>query len=78
MTDKTIAVLPGDGIGPEVMKEGTRVLQAVAQKYGHNFNFVHALVGGVAYDRTGYPLPPETLKACEEADCIILLWTRGR
>jgi 3-isopropylmalate dehydrogenase len=67
---KTIAVLAGDGIGPEIMQRGVGVLHAVAKKYRHTFNFTPALVGGAAYDETGHPLPKSTLDTCDAADAI--------
>ena len=72
-SDKTfrIAVLAGDGIGPEVMAEGLRVLEAAAKKFAIGLNFYHKLVGGAAIDEQGSALPQETLKACEEADAIL-------
>lgn len=66
-----IAVLPGDGIGPEVMAEALNVLEAVSNKYDINFETTEQLVGGAAIDATGSPLPPETLEACEAADAIL-------
>jgi 3-isopropylmalate dehydrogenase len=67
-----IAVLPGDGIGPEVVNEAVRVLQAVAGRWGHNFSLHEALIGGAAIDRTGTALPAETLAAAREADAVLL------
>ena len=67
-----IAVLGGDGIGPEVVEQGVRVLQAVAARGGHRFELQEALVGGTAMDRTGKPLPPETLALCRSADAVLL------
>ena len=67
-----ITVLPGDGIGPEVVAEGIRALKAVASHYGHAFTFTEALAGGAALDATGDPLPPETLSACLSADAVLL------
>jgi 3-isopropylmalate dehydrogenase len=67
-----ITLLPGDGIGPEVTKEGVKVLNAVAEKFGHNFEFTSALIGGIAIDETGNPLPDETIAACETADAVLL------
>jgi 3-isopropylmalate dehydrogenase len=67
-----IAALGGDGIGPEVVAQGVRVLGAVAARGGHEFEMVDALVGGVAMDRTGRPLPAETLKLCKSADAVLL------
>lgn len=68
----TITVLPGDGIGPEVTAQAVRVLGKIAGKYGHDFTFYEALMGGIAIDQTGSPLPDETLKACEGANAILL------
>lgn len=67
-----ITLLPGDGIGPEVVAEGVKVLQAVAQARGHTFEFHEALLGAVAIDRTGSPLPPETLQAVEASDAVLM------
>jgi 3-isopropylmalate dehydrogenase len=67
-----IAVLPGDGIGKEVVREAVRVLQAIGDKFGHKFHFKEALVGGSAYDETGVPLPEETMEICEKSDAILL------
>ena len=68
----TIAVLPGDGIGPEVVGKATELLSAIAEKYGHDFVFVEGMIGGIAIDETGDPLPPGTVQICEEADAILL------
>jgi len=67
-----IAVLPGDGIGPEVVAEGLKVLRAVASRFGHQFTFHEALIGGCAIDATGNPLPAETVAVCRAADAILL------
>ncbi len=67
-----IAVLPGDGIGPEVTAEATRVLTAVGERFGCTFQFQEALIGGAAYDAVGHPLPPETLELCQQSDAILL------
>jgi len=67
-----IAVLPGDGIGPEVVAEGLKVLQAIANRFGHQFTFHEALIGGCAIDATGNPLPTETVAVCRAADAILL------
>jgi len=67
-----IAVLPGDGIGPEVVAEGLKVLRAVASRFGHQFSFHEALIGGCAIDVTGSPLPAETVAVCRAADAILL------
>src|SRR5690349_67215 len=68
----TIALLPGDGIGPEVCAEAVRVLDALATARGHRFEYRPALVGGAAIDATGDPLPPATVAACEAADAVLL------
>lgn len=67
-----IAVLPGDGIGVEIVPEAVKVLQAVAEKFAHEFHFTEALVGGAAYDALGHPLPPETLALCKNSDAVLL------
>ncbi len=68
---KTIAVLAGDGIGPEIITEAIKVLQAVAEKYHHSFTYEHALMGAVAIDETGNPLPDKTLEICKSSDAIL-------
>jgi len=67
-----IAVLPGDGIGPEVMAEAVKVLIRVAEVYGHTFRFEEGLIGGVAIDKTGSPLPDEVLTVCKASDAVLL------
>jgi len=67
-----IAVLPGDGIGAEIVPEAVKVLQAIGEKYNHQFYFQEALVGGAAIDAVGKPLPEETLKLCQESQAILL------
>lgn len=67
-----IAVLPGDGIGPEVTAEAVRVLEAVGRRFGHTFGFHEALIGGAAIEATGSPLPTETLDRCRRSDAILL------
>jgi 3-isopropylmalate dehydrogenase len=66
-----IAVLAGDGIGPEITAQGVKVLEAIAQKFKHSFTFSNALVGGIAIDKTGDPLPKETIAICENSDAIL-------
>lgn len=66
-----IAVLPGDGIGPEVINQAVKVLKAIAQKFNHEFNFKESLVGGIAIDKIGNPLPEDTLKNCQNSDAIL-------
>ncbi len=67
-----IAVLAGDGIGPEVMAEAARVLQTIAQRYGHEFSLQEAPFGGIAVDEHADPLPPATLKTCLSSDAVLL------
>ena len=69
---KTIAVLPGDGIGPEIVREAVKVLGKVGSKFGHDFTFDEKLVGGAAYDAFGDCLPDDTLEACRSADAVLL------
>ena len=68
----SIMVLPGDGIGPEVVSKAVAVLEKVASKYGHEFTFNEALMGGIAIDKTGTALPEETLRLGEQSDAILL------
>ncbi len=67
-----IAVLPGDGIGPEVVGETLKVLAAVAGRHGHTFSFEEALLGGIAIDQTGTALPDATVQICKAADAVLL------
>jgi 3-isopropylmalate dehydrogenase len=67
----SITLLPGDGIGPEVVHEGARVLDALASKYGHTFHFRERLIGGCSIDRYGTSLTDETLADCQSADAIL-------
>src|SRR3984957_9537 len=67
-----IAVLAGDGIGPEVTKQATNILRAVAEMGGHEFTFVEGLIGGTAITETGSPLPTATLDAALECDAVLL------
>ena len=66
-----IALLPGDGIGPEIVGGAVKVLDAVTARFGHRFDYTHALVGAAAIDTTGDPYPAETDKICREADAIL-------
>lgn len=68
---KRIAVLPGDGIGPEVTKQAKKVLGVIADRFGHEFEYKKGLVGAIAIEETGDPLPKETLETCLEADAIL-------
>jgi 3-isopropylmalate dehydrogenase len=68
----TIALLPGDGIGPEVVAEGVRVLRAVAERWEHVIELREGLIGGGALDARGTPLPSETIELCKSADAVLL------
>ena len=66
-----IAVLAGDGIGPEIMEQGVAVLSAVAEKFGHEVSYKEALCGAHAIDEVGDPFPEETYQACKDADAVL-------
>jgi 3-isopropylmalate dehydrogenase len=68
----TIALLPGDGVGPEVVAEGVRLLRAVAERWDHAIEFREGLIGGCALDARGTPLPPETIELCKSSDAVLL------
>jgi 3-isopropylmalate dehydrogenase len=67
-----ITLLPGDGIGPEVVAEARKILDVVAAKYNHMFSYSEQLAGGIAIDKTGNPLPDETLDACLSSNAVLL------
>ncbi|WP_261302496.1 3-isopropylmalate dehydrogenase [Paenibacillus andongensis] len=69
---KKIAVIAGDGIGPEVVAEAEKVLKRTEELFGYQFETEHALFGGIAIDEKGTPLPEETLKVCQSADAVLL------
>ena len=71
MVQKTVAVLEGDGVGPEIMKEGLRVLEAVSARYGHTFKLTYAPFGANAYFSHGHPFPESTKSICYDADSIL-------
>jgi len=66
-----IAVLPGDGIGPEIIEQAKNVVLAITEKFGHTIQFTHALVGAVAIDGTGNPFPSETFELCKQSDAVL-------
>jgi 3-isopropylmalate dehydrogenase len=72
MASYRICLLPGDGIGPEITVEAVRVLEALGERFDATFTFEEALLGGVAIDETGSPLPDETLRKAEAADAVLL------
>ena len=70
--DAKIVLLPGDGIGPEVVAQAERVLRAAAERFHHTFNFVTCPIGGCAIDECGDPLPERTLAECRTSQAILL------
>lgn len=68
----SIALLKGDGIGPEIVDSAVAVLEKIGKKFGHSFNFTPYLIGGCAYDRFGEPLPRETVEGCLRSDSVLL------
>ncbi|MRH41818.1 3-isopropylmalate dehydrogenase [Aquibacillus halophilus] len=69
---KNIVLLPGDGIGPEVMKSAKAVLDAISKQFNHTFSYESHDIGGIAVDNHGSPLPPQTIDACKKADAVLL------
>ena len=67
-----IALVKGDGIGPEIVDSAVKVLEKIGKKYGHTFNFTAYLAGGCAIDATGKPLPEETVEGCKNSDSVLL------
>ena len=67
-----ITLLPGDGIGPEILAVTVDVLQVIAKQFALQFDFTEALIGGAAIDETGNPLPEDTLKICRDSDAVLL------
>lgn len=67
-----IAVIPGDGIGPDVMEQAIKVLEKIGEKFNHIFKFTEVLAGGCAIDKTGNPLPQETIDICKKSDSVLL------
>ena len=72
MREHNIVVLKGDGIGPEIVDEAVKVLDAAGKKHGFKMNYDYELMGGCAIDETGEPLPQKTVDACKKADCVFL------
>lgn len=70
--NKKIAVIKGDGIGPEIVNEAEKVLNKVGEKFGHTFEYTDVLMGGCAIDATGVPLPQETIDICLASDSVLL------
>lgn len=72
MADYKIATIPGDGIGPEIVAETINVLNKIGELFGHKFTFTEVLAGGIAIDKTGVPLPDETVAVCKQSDAVLL------
>lgn len=72
MSDIQIAILPGDGIGPEITQEAVLLLQEMGHKYGHSFTFKYGQIGGQAVDEQQNPLPDQTIELCQQSDAILL------
>lgn len=72
MKNYKIVLLEGDGIGPEIVAEATKVLNKAAERFGFSVSYENALLGGIAIDETGVPLPEETVDACKKADAVLL------
>lgn len=72
MGEFKIAVLPGDGIGSEIVPEAVKVLEVIGAKYGHKFAFTQGIVGGAAIDEVGVPLPEDTVNLCLNSDAVLL------
>lgn len=70
--DYNVAVISGDGIGPEIVREAKKVLDAVAEKYGHSFQYKEVLMGGASIDVHGVPLTEEAITACKNADAVLM------
>jgi 3-isopropylmalate dehydrogenase len=68
----TFVILPGDGIGPEITAQAEQVLHKVALRFGHQFELPKHIIGGIAIDQTGDPLPQATIDACKQADAVLL------
>ena len=68
----SLAVIPGDGIGPEIVSQAQKVLDAVGEKYGHSFDYTEVLMGGISIDKTGEPLTDEAVSVCKSKDAVLL------
>ena len=72
LMEKKITVLPGDGIGPEVVASAVKILQVIGKRYNHTFHLGYAAIGGAAIDQFNNPLPDETIAMCENSDAVLL------
>ncbi|MEL6140788.1 MAG: 3-isopropylmalate dehydrogenase [Bacteroidota bacterium] len=71
MSNIKLAVLDGDGIGPEVIQQAIKVLNVIGEQFSHHFNYTYAPVGAIAIDQTGNPLPDDTLELCKQSDAVL-------
>ena len=69
--DLKIAVLPGDGIGPEIIEQAIKAIDATCKKYGHTVGYTYGSVGATAIDKTGNPYPEETHRICMQSDAVL-------
>ena len=70
--EKTIAVIKGDGIGPEIVNEALKVLDAIAKKYHHTFHYQYIDMGGISIDKYGVPLTDEAIEMAQKSDAVLL------
>ena len=70
--NKKITVLPGDGIGPEIVDEAIKVLNKISDKFGHNFNYTYVDIGGCSIDKFGVPITDDGMRKCKESDSVLL------
>ena len=70
--NKNIAVIAGDGIGPEIVAQARKVLDRVCEKYGHSFTYTDVLMGGCSIDAYGVPLTDETIEICKASDAVLM------
>ena len=75
---KKIAIILGDGIGPEVIGQAIRVLDTITKEFGHEFSYSYGLMGAAAIDQTGDPLPQKTIDLCKESDAVFWQQLRCR
>ena len=68
---KKIAVILGDGIGPEVTQQSIKILDAIGEQFGHKFTYTNCLMGAEAIDKTGNPLPEKTVEVCLKSDAVL-------
>ncbi len=72
-----LAVLPGDGVGPELMNEEVKVLEALGKRFGHSFDLKYGLIGGIAIDKEGTALSEDTLEMCRQSDAVVMIAVGG-